>query len=336
MENDMNRLLANKSVPAVGLGCMGMSEFYGATDDVQSLATLHAALDLGYRHFDTSDMYGRGHNEELLGKFIQQLGSRREQILLATKFGIYRDPSDKYSLLIDGSRAYVKKACEDSLKRLNTDCIDLYYVHRRDPKTPIEETISAMAELIQEGKIKAIGLSEVSVETLRKAHAVHPIAALQSEYSLWSRDLEEAILPALRELNIALVAYSPLGRGFLTGAVTKEQIEQASSDSDFRTKLPRFQGDNLDSNLQLVKALEQLSQELNCTPAQLALAWLLEQYDNLHVIPGTKRIQYLAGNFAAQQIELDVATSAMLGQIFAPQAIAGKRYPDAILQGTNI
>lgn len=332
----MNRLLANKSVPAVGLGCMGMSEFYGETDDAQSLDTLHAALELGYRHFDTSDMYGRGHNEELLGKFVKQLGPRRDEILLATKFGIYRDPSDKYNLLIDGSREYVKKACEASLKRLNTDCIDLYYVHRRDPNTPIEETISAMAELVQEGKIKAIGLSEVSVETLRKAHAVHPIAALQSEYSLWSRDLEEDILPVLKNLNIALVAYSPLGRGFLTGAITKQHIEQASADSDFRAKLPRFQGENLDSNLQLVRALEELSQELKCTPAQLALAWLLEQYDNLHVIPGTKRIKYLKGNFAAQDIKLDVAACAMLGKIFAPQAIAGKRYPDAILKGTNI
>nr|WP_298138792.1 aldo/keto reductase [uncultured Pseudomonas sp.] len=332
----MNRTLANKSVPAVGLGCMGMSEFYGETDDAQSLETLHAALDLGYRHFDTSDMYGRGHNEELLGKFIKQLGSRRDEILLATKFGIYRDPADKYNLLIDGSREYVKKACEASLKRLNTDCIDLYYVHRRDPNTPIEETVGALAELVQEGKIKAIGLSEVSVETLRKAHAVHPIAALQSEYSLWSRDLEEHTLPVLEELNIALVAYSPLGRGFLTGAITKEHIEQASADSDFRAKLPRFQGENLDANLQLVKALEELSSELGCTSAQLALAWLLDQYENLHVIPGTKRIKYLEGNFTAQQIQLDAAASAMLGKIFAPQAIAGKRYPDAILKGTNI
>lgn len=332
----MNRTLANKSVPAVGLGCMGMSEFYGATDDRESLQTLQAAFDLGYRHFDTSDMYGRGHNEELLGRFIKQLGGRRDELLLATKFGIYRDPNDKYKLLIDGSRAYVKKACEESLKRLNTDCIDLYYVHRRDPDTPIEETMEALAELVREGKIKAIGLSEVSVQTLRKAHAVHPLTALQSEYSLWTRDLEEEMLPTLRELGISLVAYSPLGRGFLTGALSRQQLEQANAETDFRAKLPRFQGENLQHNLQLVKTLEELSAELDCSPAQLALAWLLEQYEQLHVIPGTKRIQYLAGNFEAQRLQLDVRTSGLLSRVFAPQAIAGKRYPDAILQGTNI
>lgn len=332
----MNRILANKSVPAVGLGCMGMSEFYGETDDAQSLETLHAALDIGYRHFDTSDMYGSGHNEELLGKFIKQLGGKRDQLLLATKFGIYRNPSDKYNLLIDGSKEYVKKACEASLKRLGVEHIDLYYVHRRDPHTPIEETVGALAELVKEGKIGAIGLSEVSVETLRRAHAVHPIAALQSEYSLWTRDLESETLPVLEELGVALVAYSPLGRGFLTGAISKEEIAKADSSNDFRAKLPRFQGENLEHNLELVKALEQLSREYQCSTAQLALAWLLEQYDNLHVIPGTKRVKYLAGNFAALELRLDAAVSAILGKIFDPQAIAGKRYPDAILKGTNI
>ncbi|WP_071871820.1 aldo/keto reductase [Atopomonas hussainii] len=330
------RLLAGKSVPAVGLGCMGMSEFYGATDDQQSLQTLQAAYDMGYRHFDTSDMYGRGHNEGLLGRFMTQLGSRRDDIVLASKFGIYRDPADKYTLLIDGSRDYVKRACEASLQRLNVDCIDLYYVHRRDPNTPIEETMQALAELVQEGKIKAIGLSEVSVETLRRAHAVHPVAALQSEYSLWTRDLEQDMLPALRELGVALVAYSPLGRGFLTGSLSKEQLSQSNADSDFRAKLPRFQGENFDRNMQLVEALSQLSDELGFTPAQLALAWLLEQYDDLHVIPGTKRIKYLTGNFAAQDVQLSPAHLAMLDELFAPHAVAGLRYPEAILKGTNI
>jgi aryl-alcohol dehydrogenase-like predicted oxidoreductase len=332
----MKRMLAGKMVPAVGLGCMGMSEFYGETDDARSLATLEAALDLGYRHFDTSDMYGSGHNEELLGKFIKRIGAKRQDVLIASKFGIYRDPSDKYKLLIEGSRDYVKKACEASLKRLNVEQIDLYYVHRRDPNTPIEETVGALAELVKEGKIGAIGLSEMSPETLRKAHAVHPIAALQSEYSLWSRDLEQTMLPLCEQLGIALVAYSPLGRGFLTGKLDKNQIQQSDAAADFRTKLPRFQGENFDHNLELVKTLEKMSAELGCSTAQLALAWLLDQYANLHVIPGTKRIAYLQGNFSAQDVQLDAAASAMLGKIFDPSAIAGKRYPDAILQGTNL
>lgn len=330
------KFLTDRNMPAVGLGCMGMSEFYGQIDDARSLETLHAALDIGYRHFDTADMYGRGHNEELLGKFISQIGQRRQQVLVASKFGIYRDPNDKYTLMVSGKRDYVKKACEASLKRLRVDYIDLYYVHRRDPDTPIEETVGALADLVKDGKIGAIGLSEVAPATLRKAHAVHPIAALQSEYSLWSRNIEQEALPVCRELGIAVVAYSPLGRGFLTGKLDKAQITGADAASDFRAKLPRFQGENFDRNLELVKRLEDVSAEVGCTPAQLALAWLLQQYEHLHVIPGTKRVAYLAGNFAAKDIGLDEATSALLTSLFDPSAVWGERYPEAILQGTNL
>jgi aryl-alcohol dehydrogenase-like predicted oxidoreductase len=330
------KYLNNTRIPTIGLGCMGMSEFYGETLDTQSLETLHAALDIGYRHFDTSDMYGRGHNEELLGKFLAQIGGRRQEILLATKFGIYRDPSDKYNLLISGKADYVTAACDASLKRLGVDYIDLYYVHRRDINTPIEETVGAMADLVKAGKIGAIGLSEVSVETLKKAHAVHPISALQSEYSLWSRDVENEILPLCEEMGIAFVAYSPLGRGFLTGKIDKEQLSATDASIDFRAKLPRFQGENFDRNMALVHKLEERAAAMGCTPSQLALAWLLDQYSNLHVIPGTKRISYLTANYAALNVKLDAATSDLLGQMFDPAMIAGRRYPDAILKGTNL
>lgn len=330
------KYLSDARIPSIGLGCMGMSEFYGETVDAQSLETLHAALDIGYRHFDTSDMYGRGHNEELLGKFLSQIGGRRQEVLLATKFGIYRDPADKYNLLVSGKADYVKSACEASLKRLGVDYIDLYYVHRRDINTPIEETVGAMADLVKEGKIGAIGLSEVSVETLKKAHAVHPIAALQSEYSLWTRDVESEILPLCEQLGIAFVAYSPLGRGFLTGKIDKAQLQSTDASVDFRAKLPRFQGENFDQNMELVRKLEQRAAELECSPSQLALAWLLDQSENLHVIPGTKRVPYLAANYAALNIKLDAATRALLGQVFDPNMIAGRRYPDAILKGTNL
>lgn len=330
------KYLNDTRIPPVGLGCMGMSEFYGPTVDAQSLETLHVALDIGYRHFDTSDMYGRGHNEELLGKFLSQIGSRRQEILIASKFGIYRDPADKYNLMVSGKRDYVTAACDASLRRLGVEHIDLYYVHRRDANTPIEETIGALADLVKAGKIGAIGLSEVSADTLKKAHNIHPIAALQSEYSLWSRDVEQEMLPLCEELGIAFVAYSPLGRGFLTGKLDKAQINAAEASVDFRNKLPRFQGENFDSNMELVKKLEQRAADLDCTSSQLALAWLLDQYKNLHVIPGTKRVGYLASNFAAMEIAIDGQTSAMLGQVFDPSAISGRRYPDAILKGTNL
>lgn len=328
--------LVDLEVPRVGLGCMGMSEFYGPTDEAESLKTLHAAFDIGYRHFDTSDMYGRGHNEELLGRFVRELGARRKDALIASKFGIYRDPDDKYSLLLSGKRAYVQRACEASLRRLKVECIDLYYVHRRDPETPIEETIEAMADLVKEGKIGAIGLCEVSVDTLRRAHRVHPVSALQNEYSLWTRDVEGGMLSVCQELDVSLVAYSPLGRGFLTGKLKKSDVEAADPASDFRVKLPRFQGDNFDRNYQLVEQLKALSDQVGFTPSQLALAWLLHQYDKLHVIPGTKRLRYLADNFSAKDIKLEVAALQALGAIFNPAAIVGERYPEAILRGTNI
>jgi aryl-alcohol dehydrogenase-like predicted oxidoreductase len=330
------KYLSDIRVPAIGLGCMGMSEFYGATNDAQSLEALHVALDIGYRHFDTSDAYGQGHNEQLLGQFLAQIGGRRQEVLLATKFGIKRDPADALKFMFSGDRSYVNAACDASLKRLGVDHIDLYYVHRRDVNTPIEETIGALADLVKAGKIGAIGLSEVSAETLKKAHAVHPIAALQSEYSLWTRDVEQEILPLCEALDIAFVAYSPLGRGFLTGKLDKAQIDGTTGSGDLRAKLPRFQGENFDQNRELVKQLEQRAVALECTSSQLALAWLLHRYKNMHVIPGSKRVTYLAANFSALNLTLDTATVDMLGQMFDPGAIAGQRYPDALLKTVNL
>ncbi|WP_281559339.1 aldo/keto reductase [Thalassomonas sp. RHCl1] len=332
----MSRVIANKSVAAVGLGCMGMSEFYGDRNDTESLKTLHAALEMGYNHFDTADMYGQGHNEELVGQFAKELGSKRDDVVIASKFGIRRDPNDKYNLIIDNSRDYVRAACEASLKRLNVEAIDIYYMHRRNADTPIEEPMEALAELVKEGKIKAIGLSEVSVETLKRAQKVHHVEALQSEYSLWSRDIEQNILPACKELGTKFVAYSPLGRGFLTGGITQADIQKADVNKDFRAKLPRFQDENIEKNLELVAKVQEISKGLNCTPAQLALAWLLEQYDNLHVIPGTKRVKYLADNFGALNVDLTPDIVMNLSGIFASENIHGARYPQAILDGTNL
>ena len=332
----MGRSIANKSVAAVGLGCMGMSEFYGDRNDPESLKTLHAALDMGYNHFDTADMYGAGHNEELVGQFAKELGSKRDDVVIASKFGIRRDPNDKYNLIIDNTKAYVKAACEASLKRLNVETIDIYYMHRRNANTPIEEPMEALAELVKEGKIKSIGLSEVSIETLERASKVHHVEALQSEYSLWSRDVEQTILPACKALGTNFVAYSPLGRGFLTGGITKADIQQADVNKDFRAKLPRFQEENIVKNLELVAKVQELSKELNCTPAQLSLAWLLKQYDNLHVIPGTKRVKYLGDNFGALQVDLSPKIITTLSSIFSSDNIYGARYPQAILDGTNL
>ena len=332
----MSRLICGKSVKAVGLGCMGMSEFYGDRNDAESLETLNAALEMGYNHFDTADMYGQGHNEQLVGSFVKDLGAKRDDVVIASKFGIRRDPNDKYNLIIDNTKKYVKEACEASLKRLNLETIDLYYMHRRNPETPIEEPMEALAELVKEGKIRGIGLSEVSTETLKRAHAVHPVAALQSEYSLWTRGVEEDILPVCDELGISFVAYSPLGRGFLTGGISKSDIQQADVNKDFRAKLPRFQDENIDKNLELVEKVKSISTDLNCTPAQIALAWLLKQYDNLHVIPGTKRVKYLADNFGALNVELDVSIMDSLNNIFSMDNVFGERYPEAILAGTNL
>lgn len=310
---------------AIGLGCMGMSEFYGQTNDADSLRTLERALELGVTHFDSADTYGLGHNEELLGRFVAAGGAaRRQQVVLATKFGIVR-AAGQYERRIDNSPAYIRSACEASLRRLGTDHIDLYYCHRRDPAMPIEDVVGAMSELVQAGNVRAIGLSEVSVETLRRAHAVWPIAAVQSEYSLWSREPETGMLQACAELGTAFVAYSPLGRAFLTGALKVDEL----ADNDFRKRNPRFVGDAQAQNQRLVASLEALAKDRGLSSAQLALAWLLNKHPHVAPIPGTRRISYLESNVGAVGVQLSTDEIAALDRLFAPQSIAGARYPDA-------
>ncbi len=316
------------TVSALGLGCMGMSEFYGPTDDAQSLATLERALELGVTFLDTADMYGSGHNEELLGRFLK---GRREKVVLATKFGIVRVPG-RYERTIDTSPAYVRPACEASLKRLGVEAIDLYYAHRLNPDVPVEDTVGAMAELVRAGKVRALGLSEVSARTLRRAHAVHPIAAVQSEYSLWTREIEAEVLPACRDLGVSFVAYSPLGRGFLTGSIGKDADLAAN---DFRRISPRFQGDNLERNLRIVDVVKTLAAARGATPGQVALAWLLHQGKDIVPIPGTKRIKYLEENVAAAPLTLSTDELARLDQALPPGAAAGDRYPPAGMKGLN-
>ncbi|MGH9618444.1 MAG: aldo/keto reductase [Bryobacteraceae bacterium] len=317
------RILGSKglSVSALGLGCMGMSEFYGSADETESIAVMHRAIDLGMTFFDTADVYGVGRNEELVGRALR---GRRDQVILATKFGNVRAAEGAFQG-ISGKPEYVRSACDASLRRLGVDRIDLYYQHRVDPDTPIEDTVGAMADLVRQGKIRYLGLSEAGPQTIRRAHAVHPIAALQTEYSLWSRDPEDEILPTVRELGIAFVAYSPLGRGFLTGRF-KTPGDLAAD--DWRRHNPRFQGENFQRNLRLVTEVEALAREKNCAPSQLALAWVLAQGKDIVPIPGTKHLHYLEQNAAAVQIQLSRHDLERLQQAFPRDAAAGTRYAE--------
>ena len=316
------------STSALGLGCMGMSEFYGAGDEAESIATIREAVERGCAFLDTADMYGVGRNEGLVGRAIQGI---RDGVCLATKFGNVRGEDGSFQG-INGRPEYVKSACEASLQRLGVEVIDLYYQHRVDQNVPIEETVGAMAELVQEGKVRYLGLSEAAPETIRRAHAVHPIAALQTEYSLWSRDPEDELLPTVRELGIGFVAYSPLGRGFLTGQI--KRMEDLAAD-DYRRNSPRFQGENFSRNLDLVAKIEDLARDKGCQPAQLALAWVLAQGEDILPIPGTKRRSYLEENLGALDVNLTEAELADIDRLLPVGSTAGQRYPEAGMRNVH-